>query len=266
MAASASLANKRSASLMFARDFSHLQVWRYFRTRDLFQVAMAMTAVCSVVALQIYEFTLALLLGSSYGVFFLLSIRAVWASRRERDVVQRHVLQTLFSDMHQRILKGWKGARFTFFAQLPGQPRAIVPWYRFDPADPLGQEAIGSRARYEKGEGITGSAWAHPGVLYFAIFPKFETHEQFVQYYSHDLGIRASTARSLSPYMQDVRGIFAYAFPSASGEAIGVLSLDLQGDVSIVNKQIRIGDHDFDASALAAILQSTARVLSAFER
>jgi hypothetical protein len=124
-------------------------------------------------------------------------------------------------------------ARFTLFERDRLRWNHIVPRYRYGPGeeDPI-SGALRSRARFQRGEALAGEAWKSPGKLLLANFPKFETPEQFRDFYVNRIDIRRDVVGDLSEYMADVRSVICYGLEDANHRFLGVLSIDFELPIS----------------------------------
>ena len=93
------------------------------------------------------------------------------------------------------------------------------------------QEAQQSKAKYKRGESVTGKTWEreHAGKdLFFVWFPEFRGRQEFENYYRETLQIPVDVVDGISDYMIRVQAIFSYAFLGVGKQLLSVLSLDLQ--------------------------------------
>jgi hypothetical protein len=263
----------RSEALNFFTRWYRLRFWwwRYIRSRDLTQLGMMVAT--GILAINTFSVKPKLALVAGVAYFFLLLVHSRWTlfSREARDHVQAEILWGLFSQMNKEIFNDDNRTRFTLFRQSPLRPDYIVPWYRYQKgtSDSI-REANGSRARFRRGEGIAGKAWASAGKdLIFAPMPPIPTRDAFEKYCIADLHISPGTVYEFSDYMcTSVRTIFAYGFTDPQGRFLGVLSLDSMLPVSYQEAQggkaIATGTA-LDANSMALIIRAIQNVLNSFE-
>jgi hypothetical protein len=210
--------------------------WRwYVRKRDVLSCVNLLLA--GVLAINAYTAhpEITAVVGTLYvislGAFFFGTFR----DRRARDQVQGEVLWGLFSLINKEIFKGDHRTRYTLFLPDSADSQYISPWYRYFKSGrgPINEAEI-SRARYKRGEGLTGQAWNDAGhALLFQVFPKFETRQKFEDYYINKLKIAEQTVKDLSEYMQDVQTMLCYSFVGDGDRTLGVLSLDLKAPLTL---------------------------------
>lgn len=246
--------------------------YRYGRTRDLAQFVMAIAT--GVLAINTYSVKpqITIVAGGIYILVLILIAIKRFKLRETQDNVQAQVLWGLFSHMNKEIFKDDPHTRFTLFIESPVSPKSyIVPWYRYHKgaSNPV-NEAKGSRARYARGEGITGQAWDKVGDLLFSTFPVFNSRSEFESYYIDKMKVDGNTVRELSQYMERVQTIFTYGFTDFRGKLLGVLSLDLPKPIYTLedgdgNTRLFANDIEIDARAMALILGSIRNVLESFD-
>jgi hypothetical protein len=234
---------------------------------------MATTAT----ALAINSYTtrpnFAFLAGGAYLALLVLFAVATFRQRAARDQVQGEVLSGLFSHINQEIFGDDHRTRFTLFQRAPLRPDEIIPWYRYSQggADAI-TEARRSRARYERGEGVTGRAWEQLGVTLIAPLGPYVTREGFERDYVSSMGIRPEVAKQLSRYMQEVQTIIAHGFKDGRGRLLGVLSLDVKAPLVSSGEVLQFQGEDddeavvVDHAAMLRILDSVGNVLESFQR
>jgi hypothetical protein len=241
--------------------------WRYVRFRDAAQLLMAGAAGLLAINTYSKNAVLTVAAGMTYFVLLLLSGVTVLRNRKARDHIQAEVLWELFHHMNNELFESSDTARFTFFNTTRfSREECLVPWYRYRKGaqDPI-EEANRSRAKYKRGEGITGQAWSKTGRLLFGTYPAFATRQDFERHYIDVLGIDRETVQRLSGEMQHVRTIFCYGFTNGSGKLIGVLSLDLEDGLQ-VDPETNILKAEFVTSQkMAVILRTIEAVLRSFD-
>lgn len=226
-----------AGQVAFYSRWYRLRIWRrdYFRARDI--LSLLATLLMGVVAALAYSRhpTLTVFLGTCYAIVVSTLFVLTALDRQARDRVQGEVLWGLFSLINKEIFNSDHRTRFTLFKQDSLRPDYITPWYRyFRGGQGAIVEATASRARYRRGEGMTGRAWAEAGrSLLLQVFPRFATREEFEGHYINVLGIEKTTVKDLSPYMQSVQTMFCYAFVGDGERTLGVLSLDFQAPFAL---------------------------------
>lgn len=214
-----------------------------------------------------------LLLGTVYGVVVLVIFTVTVRTRRARDQVQAEVLWGLFSLINKEVFKADHRTRFTLFRPDSLRSEYITPWYRYlkGGRGPI-EEALVSRARYKRGEGMTGRAWAECGrSLLLQVFPKFSTREEFEDHYINQLKIAKATVKELSDHMIQVQTMFCYAFVADADRTLGVLSLDFEAPLTLhPQPSFPSPDDDhpipLDHGHLRLLLGSVVHVLESFSK
>ena len=207
----------------------------YWRLRDLLNLALLCFAgILAWVAYSTFPKVSEVVAIAYFLVVVLLAIDT-YRDRAGKHHVQAEVLWGLFSLINDDVFKGDSRTRFTLFQRAPKKPDVIVPWYRYCRAGhgPV-FETRTSRARYRKGEGLTGRAWTEAGrrVLYTPL-PKFASRQAMEDYYVSPLGMDPDVVKHLSNFMVGVETILSYGFLGEGDRLLGVLSVDLQAPMSI---------------------------------
>ena len=157
--------------------------------------------------------------------------RVVLLARRRRlaESTKRQTIVQVFRWIYEQVFGNTPGRRLTLFMLDPLDENEIVPKVRYQPGSPQLRPERTSRARYRRGEGFTGEAWASTGDLIFRPLPRFATRQEFRTYYIDQLKIRPTVVDGLSDYMERVESIYSYGFCDQGGALLGVLSIDVQG-------------------------------------
>lgn len=258
---------------------------RYGRPRDFLPFLNALLAA----ALAINTYSTHPEITTVAGILYLLSLCLFYfitfRDRRAKDDVQGEVLWGLFSLINNEIFKGDHRTRFTLFKRDSDNSDLISPWYRYVKGGrgPI-EEAEKSNARYSKGEGVTGEAWAQGGrTVLIQVFPQFENRERFEDFYINELGkspaghrsfqpILPQTVRALSAHMPKVRTMLCYAFLDSSERTLGVLSLDFEEPLSLDDGgpprfSSPYGETIvFDGPRLQLLLNSVQNVMESFDQ
>jgi len=264
-----------AGQVAFYSRWYRLRVWRrdYFRARDILNLLA--TLLMGVVAILAYSThpTLTVFLGTCYAIVVVTLFIVTALDRQARDRVQGEVLWGLFSLINNEIFNSDHRTRFTLFKQDSLRPKYITPWYRyFRGGQGAITEAAASRARYRRGEGMTGQAWAEAGrSLLLQVFPQFATREEFDDHYINDLAIDKVTVKDLSSYMVSVQTMFCYAFLGDGERTLGVLSLDFQAPFTLNPQPSFPAPEDghpipLDRERLNLLLGSVRNVLESFSK
>jgi len=174
----------------------------------------------------------------------------VLRGRRAKDSVQGAVFWNLCDGINREMF-GDHRARFTLFMKDPFRWGRIVPRYRYAPgaSDPIA-EADRSRARYQRNESITGSAWGSPGEIFLANFPEFQSPQEFEDFYVNRIKIDEEIVSDLSPYMIGVRALITYGLEDTNHRFLGVLSIDFSSPICTLRtedgQQITVPEVDPD--------------------
>jgi hypothetical protein len=253
--------------------YRQLQIWfwRRLRLRDLLQIAQIgmFATVVALVAPHTISRQVTYALTAAYVALFLASAVDVFRAREVRDHAQAQVFAAVCSAMNLVFKNHGLRARFTLFVEPRSQRGTIVPWYRYEEgvSDPI-EAAKRSKARYHRGEGITGKAWSEPTKLMLAVLPEFTSEDDFRRYYIDALDIRPAVVNKLNAaFMSRVGAIFAYAFidDQNPSRVLWILSIDIQAKAERVNGQLRLGGSDFDANEMFLVLQSIRTALAGFK-
>lgn len=201
---------------------------------------------------------------------FFLSMRA----SESRYALQAHVVANLFDFINRELFSRSSYTRFTLFRQAPFRRSQIVPWYRFRRGGngPIKDAAL-SRAKYHKGEGITGRAWETPATrLAIQVLPEFPNRAVLDAYYIGELGVSREHVAEISGYMEKVRAIVSYAFLDHRDQFLGLMSLDIQNaTVHPDEASIRIAPMDnnsaftVNADELFRLVRVVGLVLDSFQ-
>lgn len=205
---------------------------RYTVTADWVEVILLLIMGVLAVNTVSESAWLAIGAGALYFFFLCLKVWLTFGDRKATDQLKGDVLWGLFDLVNDRIFNCDSYIRFTLFRVDPSDHSYIIPWYRYEKAsgtDPV-DAAEKSSARYKRGEGHTGKAWASAGQNRFqmAILPTFSDRPSFKQHYCSTLGINESTVDKLSAYMLEVGLILSLAVTDTRGKLLGVLSIDCQ--------------------------------------
>jgi hypothetical protein len=252
-----------------------LRRWRrdYLRAKDF----LSLLAALSMGGLAIATYSTHPVLTATLGTFYLAIVTIEFAlsvrTRRSRDRIQGEVLWGLFSLINKEVFKGDYRTRFTLFKPDILLRDQITPWYRYFKGGqgPI-EEAIESRAKYKRKEGMTGRAWDEAGrSLLLQVFPRFASREEFENHYINTLKIDKTTVKDLSDYMVGVRTMFCYAFVGHGERTLGILSLDSQAPFEVHPKPSFPSPEDghpvpLDHGQLRLLLGSVLNVLESFAK
>lgn len=252
-----------------------LRLWRrdYIRAQDGLTLAAAiLTGILATVTYSTHP-QLTAILGTLYTMVVAGIVVITIRNRRAKDQIQGEVLWGLFALINKEVFKADHRTRFTLFRQDSFQRDYITPWYRYFKGG-LGpiEEASRSKARYRRGEGMTGKAWAEAGrSLLLVGFPHFASREEFEAHYVNKLGISKDTVRDLTDHMMKVRTMFCYAFVGHGDRTLGVLSLDFEAPLVIQPRPSFPSPDDshpilIDNSQLQLLLRSVHNVLESFAK
>jgi hypothetical protein len=155
---------------------------------------------------------------------------------RETSSSQRADIATgLLAFINRELFQDSAATRLTIFRRAPFRPTHIIPWTRFRVGGDGGRkEAYKSRARWIKGEGITGRVWQKPSLdLAIQIIPQVPKGERNLLrvLYEGRYGVSPETFQALSDYMSDVRCIISYAFLDERKQFLNLLSVDITAEV-----------------------------------
>jgi len=255
----------------FSRTY-RIRRWlvRYWRWSDLF--AFLLTVLAGYLAWLSYSqnptattFATAIYVLAAIGRSVI-----VIRTRRARDYVQASIFWNLCDQICRNVFAGEKRIRVTLFERDRLRWGFIVPKYRYEPgaSDPI-EEADRSRARYKKGQGITGRAWSEPGRIFLANFPSFATRDDFVNFYVNRVGIDREVVNDLSPYMQACQGMLAYGLDDSIHRFLGVVSMDFIDPIQTSNVPAPTAPSQhqvpLDGQRIHDVLQSMQTVLAAFQ-
>lgn len=245
----------------------------YFRLRDFLNlVALILAGILATLAYSQHP-QATLILGIFYIVTLVTITFSTVRNRQARDYVQAEVFWGLSSLINKKIFQADHRTRFTLFRLATFRPSYITPWYRYlkGGRGPI-EEATQSRARYKRKEGMTGQAWDEAGhSILCRVFPKFETREQFEDYYFNELHIAKETVKDLSDYMTHVQTMFCYGFVGSNERTLGVLSLDFQapifldGGMPTFQPPRSASQIPLDQERLRLLLSSVQTVLESFQ-
>jgi len=256
-------------------DFAYrslLWVWRRFSWRELLGVLLLLLAI--ILAMQGKNQKIVLPIVIAYCLValwrFFLSMRA----SESRYALQAQVVASLFDFINRELFSRSSFTRFTLFRQAPFRRSVIIPWYRFKRGGngPM-RDAAASRAKYRKGEGITGRAWETPATkLAIQVLPEFPSRQILEAYYIGELGVSREHVADISSYMEKVRAIVSYAFLDHRDQFLGLMSLDIQNaTVHPDEASIRIAPMDgnsaftVNADELFRIVRVLGIVLDSFQ-
>lgn len=144
-------------------------------------------------------------------------------------------LRTLFEDVLRRMYSDLfptdEYNRITLFVVDKQAPDVMKPFARYRPHSDNSSEVGNSAARFQKGHGYAGRAWATPHTLLAVRFPGFQSvaeMEEFYKRYNERFNFNMSKGEiaSLSEYMTKVRSVLCYGFLDRNGLCNGVLSID----------------------------------------
>lgn len=208
---------------------------RYLALTDLLDLALAIVAI-ALGAIAFDKFTgWAVALTTIYVVVVLVRFCAVVKDRVAKDHLEAEIFCGLFDLLNTHLFVSSNRTRFTLFKVDPKNKKTIVPWYRYEKAGtgPI-SDVEPSKVRYERGEGLTGRSWKNAGrsKLVYADIPPFANRADFEHYYSQELGVKPETAKLISDYMMSVRTFLSIGYADTRGRFLGVLSVDMQFEIT----------------------------------
>ncbi len=167
-------------------------------------------------------------------IFFLSkSVQLFWLdpATRNADVILAAMQYLYFSSFGTE-----SGHRITFLAPRWRNSPYTRPLYRWAYGS---GDRLKSRARFRRGEGLAGLAWAYPGgkKTFAKQVPEFAgDDEAFKTFSDGELHIEEPQVKRLSKRTRRLRWMLCYGIVSlATGRCIGVLSLDSE-DPEIVDR------------------------------
>jgi hypothetical protein len=119
------------------------------------------------------------------------------------------IVTGLLSFINTELFDGSNCTRFTIFRVAPYHTDRIIPWVRYRRGGLGGRrEAFGSRARFQRDEGITGKVWEKPpGKLAIQLIPEIADNDRNLLrlLYERKYDVKPETVDALSEYMTRVR-------------------------------------------------------------
>jgi len=209
---------------------TRVRVAQRLRGRDILGVLLLLLALLLTLLGKDPKYSIPVAVG--YLVFMAWRASLTFRERDNRFGIEGLVVGGLFDFINKELFGRSNRTRFTLFREAPFRSSHIVPWYRFRRGckSPI-EEAETSMARYKPGEGLTGGAWSNPARnLVFQILPAFSNRHEMELFYINALEVTPETARSISDFMVEVRGIVSYAYLDSRDQFLGLLSLDVKGE------------------------------------
>jgi hypothetical protein len=224
----------RYDSFWTRRYLAYLYLHRRLRRQDFIEFFLVLIAIG--ISAQGKNF---LIVGPLLTVYCGLALLRAWLAIRNRETnnaIQAGVFAGLCDLINKDLFGASNRTRFTLFELAPRRTTHIIPRYRFNRGGigPV-KEALLSRARYRRGEGATGRAWAKPATsLAIQWIPPLSSKEVMKAYYVDYLRVSPDTAAAISDHMVNVRCIISYTFLDSNDQFLGLLSLDVSDmDVSV---------------------------------
>jgi hypothetical protein len=175
------------------------------------------------------------------GIYLVIVVCKLAYTIRTRDTtshLKAAVITGLLNFTNKELFRDSNSTRYTIFRVAPFRPDYIIPWIRFKRSGRGGlKEAFSSRARFRRGEGITGQVWEKPpGQLAIQLIPAIpgQARNLLRVLYENKYGVKADTFDAISDHMGSVRCIISYVCLDEHAQFLNLLSLDIAAPVETV--------------------------------